>query len=156
MPPAPLADPLPVAGVIAVSEPEEAAAEVTALPEPASEKPARAPEPVSARTAAKSLEEANTGARQRAAPGTFEDATLLNAFLNETDVDILARLDATSALDTNAISLHLPRVKFGGGAVPATGEGEQIVTLPFQALLPTAPAAGVANSTIRIHDTAAT
>lgn len=86
----------------------------------------------------------------------FEDATLLNAFLNETDVDILARLDATSALDTNAISLHLPRVKFGGGAVPATGEGEQIVTLPFQALLPTAPAAGVANSTIRIHDTAAT
>jgi type IV secretion system protein VirB9 len=80
MPPAPLADPLPVAGGIAVSEPEEAAAEVTALPEPASEKPARAPEPVSARTAAKSLEEANTGARQRAAPGTFEDATLLYAY----------------------------------------------------------------------------
>jgi hypothetical protein len=85
----------------------------------------------------------------------FEDATLLNAFLNETDVDILARLDATTAANTNAVSIHLPRVKFGGGAVPATGEGEQIITLPFQALLPTAPAAGVANSTIRIHDTAA-
>jgi hypothetical protein len=86
----------------------------------------------------------------------FENATLLNAFLNETDVDILARLDATTALDTNALTIHLPRVKFGGGSVPATGEGEQIITLPFQALLPTSPAAGVANSTIRIHDTAAT
>jgi hypothetical protein len=85
----------------------------------------------------------------------FEDATLLNAFLNETDVDILARLDATSAAATNALTIHLPRVKFGGGSIPATGEGEQIVTLPFQALLPTSPAAGVANSTIRIHDTAA-
>ena len=85
----------------------------------------------------------------------FEDATLLNAFLNETDVDILARLDATTAANTNAVSIHLPRVKFGGGSIPATGEGEQIITLPFQALLPTSPAAGVANSTIRIHDTAA-
>lgn len=78
--PEPLAEPSPVAEVIAISEPEAAAAEVAALPQPASEKPARAPEPVSPRTAAKSLADANSGARQRAAPGTFEDATLLYAY----------------------------------------------------------------------------
>lgn len=84
----------------------------------------------------------------------FETAALLNAFLNETDVDLLVRLDATTALDTAALTIYLPRLKFGGAAIPATGEGEQIVTLPFQALLPTTLLPGVANSTIRIHDTA--
>jgi len=78
--PEPLAEPGPVEEVIAISEPEEAAAEVAALPEAASAKPARAPEPVTPRTAAKSLADANSGARQRAAPGTFEDATLLYAY----------------------------------------------------------------------------
>jgi hypothetical protein len=86
----------------------------------------------------------------------FESASLLNAFLNETEVDLLVRLDATTALDTSALTIHLPRIKFGGANIPATGEGEQIVTLPYQALLPTTLPAGVANSTIRIHDTAAT
>jgi hypothetical protein len=85
----------------------------------------------------------------------FETASLLNAFLNETEVDLLVRLDATTALDTSALTIHLPRIKFGGANIPATGEGEQIVTLPYQALLPTTLLPGVANSTIRIHDTAA-
>jgi len=77
---APLADTGPVLEVMAISEPEEAAAEVPALPRAPSEKPARAPEPVSARTAAKSLADANTGARQRAAPAAFEEATLVYAY----------------------------------------------------------------------------
>ncbi len=78
--PEPLAEPGPVEEVIAIGEPEESVPEVAARPEAASEKPARAPEPVSPRTAAKSLADANSGARQRAAPGTFEDATLLYAY----------------------------------------------------------------------------
>jgi hypothetical protein len=85
----------------------------------------------------------------------FESATLLNAFLNETEQNLLVRLDATSAANTDAISIYLPRLKFGGGSVPAQGEGEQIVTLPFQALLYNGSTAGVPTTTIRIHDTAA-
>lgn len=86
----------------------------------------------------------------------FENATLLNAFLNETEVSILARFDATSAANTDAVSFLLPRVKFGGASIPGTGEGEQIVTLPFQALLYGGSEAGLPATTIRIHDTAAT
>ena len=85
----------------------------------------------------------------------FESASLLNAFLNETEVDLLCRLDATSAANTDCISIHVPRLKFGGAQVPATGEGEQSVTLPFTALLYSGSAPGVVASTIKIHDTAA-
>jgi hypothetical protein len=85
----------------------------------------------------------------------FESATLLNAFLNETEQNLLVRLDATSAANTDAISIYLPRLKFGGATIPAQGEGEQIVTLPFQALLYNGSTAGVPTTTIRIHDTAA-
>lgn len=86
----------------------------------------------------------------------FDSATLLNNFLNESEVGLLVRLDASSAVNTDAISIYLPRIKFGGAAVPAQGEGEQTVTLPFTALLYDGAAAGVPVTTIRIHDTAAT
>lgn len=49
-------------------------------PEPASLTPERPAEPVTPREAAKILAEANNGARQRAAPGAFSDATLLYAW----------------------------------------------------------------------------
>lgn len=49
-------------------------------PEPASLKPERPAEPVSPREAARILAEANNGARQRAAPGAFTEATLLYAW----------------------------------------------------------------------------
>jgi hypothetical protein len=85
----------------------------------------------------------------------FENATLINNFLNESEVGILFRLDASSAANTDAISVYMPRVKFGGGNVPAEGEGEQVLTLPFTALLYGGTAAGVPQTTIRMHDTAA-
>lgn len=86
----------------------------------------------------------------------FETTTLLQAFLNETEVDLLARFDATSAAATDAMSIYLPRIKFGGASIPAQGEGELVVTLPFQALIYQGTAPGVDPTTIRIHDTAAT
>ena len=78
--PLPLETSLPAADTISLSEPEAALPDIPAPLKPASLKPDRAPEPVTARTAAKSLAEANSGARQRAAPGTFKDATLLYAY----------------------------------------------------------------------------
>lgn len=85
----------------------------------------------------------------------FESSTLLEAFLNETEVDLLVRLDASSDANSEAISIHLPRVKFGAANIPAQGEGEQVVTLPFTALLYDGSTAGVEVTTCRIHDTAA-
>lgn len=86
----------------------------------------------------------------------FESAALIESFIDEDELALLVRLDATSAANTDAISIYLPRIKFGGGNVPAQGEGEQVVTLPFTALLYGGAAAGVPVTTIRIHDTAAT
>lgn len=85
----------------------------------------------------------------------FDSATLLSNFLDESEVALLVRLDASSAANTAAVSIYLPRIKFGGAAVPAQGEGEQTVTLPFQALLYGGATPGVPATTIRIHDTAA-
>lgn len=76
----PLAEPESAAEIIPDPEPEEPAPELAASPEPASAKPERPAEPVTPRVAAKTLADANSGARQRAAPGTFEDATLLYAY----------------------------------------------------------------------------
>ena len=78
--PEPLVEPEPAAEIIPGPEPEEPAPELATSPEPASVKPERPAVPVSPRAAAKTLAEANSGARQRAAPGTFEDATLLYAY----------------------------------------------------------------------------
>lgn len=75
-----LAEPEPAAETIPDPQPEDPAPELAASPEPASAKPERPAVPVSPRTAAKTLADANSGARQRAAPGTFEDATLLYAY----------------------------------------------------------------------------
>ena len=78
------APPLPAETVLAAEipalDPEAPSTEDPSLaPEPASLKPERA-EPVTPREAARILAEANSGARQRAAPGAFSEATLLYAW----------------------------------------------------------------------------
>lgn len=85
----------------------------------------------------------------------FEDLTLFNAFKDETESEVLVRLDASSGAAADAIAIYLPRVKFGGGDISNAGEGGQTITLPFQALKYEGAGAGIAQTTIRIHDTAA-
>lgn len=77
-PPLP-AEPVPVAKIPALRPEAPSTEEPSLAPEPASLKPERA-EPVTPREAAKILAEANSGARQRAAPGAFSEATLLYAW----------------------------------------------------------------------------
>lgn len=88
----------------------------------------------------------------------FEDSTLINYFRNETEVSILAYLTTTSSSDTPAVSIHLPRVKFGGADVQTSGESSQPITMPFQALLYNGVEAstGIAATTIRMCDTEVT
>ncbi len=85
----------------------------------------------------------------------FEDPTLINAFINETEVQVLAYLTASNAIAPQAMTILLPRVKLGGADLQTQGEGGQGITLPFQALkYETAVAtAGIENTTIQLCDT---
>ena len=85
----------------------------------------------------------------------FQDLTMLNYFVNETEVSVLMYLTATTAANSPAMTIYLPRVKFGGGDLPLQGEAGQTITLPFQALKYGTAGAGVEATTIRIADTEA-
>lgn len=85
----------------------------------------------------------------------FQDATVINYFVNETEVAILLYLTTTSASASPAMSIYLPRVKFGDADVAASGEGGQQITLPFQALKADGTTAGDEATTIRVVDTQA-
>lgn len=75
--PPPTAEPALSEGMSASSPEEPYTEEGRGTTEPASLKPERLAQPVTPREAAKILADANNGARQRAAPGAFSEATLL-------------------------------------------------------------------------------
>lgn len=85
----------------------------------------------------------------------FQDLTLINDFKNETEVSIIAYLTTTSAVNSPAVSIYLPRLKFGDGNVSDQGEGGQSITMPFQALKADGTTAGDEPTTYRIVDTEA-
>lgn len=61
----------------------------------------------------------------------FENLSLLNKFLNETESSISITLTDPAA---NDLIIDIPRVKYTGGEVPVDGEGSVVLSLPFQAL----------------------
>ena len=83
----------------------------------------------------------------------FDSVTLRDAFLNETEFELIAALAADNTAASDFISFALPRVKANGHTLN-DGESGLIATIPFQALLPSTGGSGVANelSTIAIHD----
>ncbi len=85
----------------------------------------------------------------------LEDFTLLNYFKNETEVEILAYLTASSAAAASAMTIHLPRVKFGDADVGLQGDAGIPISMPFNALKyeTSVATAGIENTTIRIADT---
>jgi hypothetical protein len=85
----------------------------------------------------------------------FEDSSLVSAFLNETESNILLQLGNSSSTSGDLITIYLPRLIFSGADRPMDGDGGQTISLPFQALKYEGAAAGVEQTTIRIHDTAA-
>jgi hypothetical protein len=85
----------------------------------------------------------------------FEDLTAYNAFANETEVELLAQLNASSAIAGDSVAVHVPRLKYTAANSDIQGEGGQMITLPFQALRYLGTAQGVESTTIKIHDTAA-
>ena len=61
----------------------------------------------------------------------FEDATLINRFLNETESAIEVSVADPSA---NTMTFLFPRVKFNAADIPVDGPTSRVVTLPFVAL----------------------
>ena len=60
----------------------------------------------------------------------FEDLTMLNRFINETESMLELQLGSTS----NYYTILIPRIKYTGGDNPANGEGPLMLNMPFQAL----------------------
>lgn len=86
----------------------------------------------------------------------FDSVTLRDAFLNETEFELIAGFGADNTATAAFITLTLPRVKANGHTLN-DGEGGLIATIPFQALLPATGGSGVANelTTMSVHDSAA-
>lgn len=62
----------------------------------------------------------------------FEDAALINRFINETESELVVSVnDPTSA---NEYTFTFPKIKVNGADVPVDGQTSRIITLPFVAL----------------------
>lgn len=62
----------------------------------------------------------------------FEDSTLVNKFLNETESSIVFTLPDGAG---NQLRVTIPRIKYTGGQPDVSGEGPITLAMPFQALL---------------------
>lgn len=62
----------------------------------------------------------------------FEDATLINRFINETTTAFQVTVNDPTGVSN--YTFHFPRVKINGATVPVDGPTSRIVTLPFVAL----------------------
>lgn len=65
----------------------------------------------------------------------FEDSTLVDKFLNETESSIEFTLPDAAG---NQLKYILPRIKYTGGQPDVSGEGPITLSMPFQALLDSA------------------
>jgi len=65
----------------------------------------------------------------------FEDSSLVNKFLDETESSITFTLPDAAG---NEMKFRLPRIKYTGGQPDVSGEGPITLTMPFQALLDSA------------------
>lgn len=83
------------------------------------------------------------------------DSSLFAAFAAETELQLILQLTTTSAANSPAVTMFLPRIKLTSSDLALQGESGQIITAPFQALRYVGSAAGVPNTTIRICDTEA-
>jgi hypothetical protein len=71
----------------------------------------------------------------------FEDATLINRFLNETQTALEVSVDDPTG--SSDYTFLFPRVKINGAAVPVDNPTSRIITLPFVALYDTTEATNI-------------
>jgi len=87
----------------------------------------------------------------------FQDATLRDYFVDETEVSLVCALTASGSATADCMSIVMPRIKVGG-ASKDDGEGGIIQRLPFQALRNTNGGTGISSldTTISIQDSTVT
>ena len=83
----------------------------------------------------------------------FENATLRDAFLNETEVALMFVFTTGNTKNADFMSFVLPRVKFGG-ASKDDGEKGLVQTIPFQALF-NSSGTGANKTTLIVQDSLA-
>lgn len=83
----------------------------------------------------------------------FEDATLRDAFIDETEASIFVVLTADNTASSAFVGFTMPRVKMGG-ASKSDGVDGIVQTIPFMALLDTTGGAGTdsESTTISVQD----
>lgn len=62
----------------------------------------------------------------------YQDAVLLNKFLNETESSMSVTLDDPTS--GNSYKFDFPRIKYNGGSVPVGSPQSRLITMPFVAL----------------------
>ena len=65
----------------------------------------------------------------------YEDETLINKFLNETESSLSVSVDDPTGAST--YTFEFPRVKYNGAAVPVQNPTSRLITIPFVALFDT-------------------
>lgn len=68
----------------------------------------------------------------------LEDDTLINTFLNESEVDLVVQMDLPGAGLVGFMTFNFPRIKLQGASKTIGPDGGVIAAFPFQALLPSA------------------
>lgn len=86
----------------------------------------------------------------------FDSVALRDAFVNETEFDVLCAFTADNSAASDFVAFAMHRVK-ANGATKNDGEGGLVQTIPFKALRNFAGGSGVATeqSTIQVQDSAA-
>lgn len=62
----------------------------------------------------------------------YEDATLINKFINETESSLAFSLD--DGVSGNTYTFEFPRIKYNGADVPIENEQSRLITMPFVGL----------------------
>lgn len=62
------------------------------------------------------------------------DATILDAFTDETEVSFVTFMTTTNAVDSPFIAVNMQRVKIDQASIETSGEGGQMISAQFQAL----------------------
>lgn len=83
----------------------------------------------------------------------FEDNTLISAFAQETNLQLLAYLKGDGSANSSAVTILLPAIKLSGASKSDDSSGGKVVQYPFQALKYSAGGAGIESTTIQICDT---
>lgn len=86
----------------------------------------------------------------------FDSVAMRDAFVNETEIDLIAVFTADNTAASDFIAFSLPRIKVGG-ASKSDSDGGLVQTFPFTALLNSAGGTGIATekTTICVQDSQA-